>query len=1173
MERHRACTGTRCGRKGGSTGTARSARCPARGGTRRREALARAARRFGGKERFSPPFGGKAVPLRATAGRFARSAFLLVAALALGIALLAASPHEANAAAVPSIGAKAHGSCYIENSWRTNGQTYFNAGGFSGDLSGAWAVSDLECLDHTAAAPTYTNATYEATVTAVSVQGGWVEYSVRITPPGVTDGVTKNEHGLVGYQRVGGAMRVARSFTGGIELVKASAIEKLSGANPCYSLAGAAYGVYRDEACSDRWFTMTTDGSGRWKTALDIPVGTYWVKELSPPPGYALDETRYRVAVQADRHALVNGGAVADMPQTAMAEALVCKHDGEMAYRAGDAKAQGGASLAHAQYAVSFYAGYRSVSDLSWIDSAQPLRTWVMQTDERGIVSLSEGDGAFTDADGKEHRYKVSGPDFYRNADGRIVLPLGTVTVQETAAPEGHLLPAGGRTYARQVTGGGTSDTVRTYLAPIDPEQVARGDVALTKIASASPVEGDGGIKDVLVGVDFQIINANDGPVVRADGTLAARGETVATVTTDDRGYASTAGGALPYGSYIVHEVAGTVPAGYAVVEDFTVTIADDGQELYYVLEDGTGTPLRVVKTDAETGRQIAGHMSFRILDERMQVVTFTRHYPTVSHLSAFTTDSRGACMLPEKLNGGRTYYLQEIAAPDGYVLGEDPVPFTVDGTAGCTWANPLTVELPNHAQKGTIAVSKTDAETGGAVPACTYEVRAAEDIVTNDGTVRAVAGDLVARIETGEDGVARTGELYLGSYEVAEARQADGFLLDAERHAATLSYAGQAVSVTTAALDVTDAPVRVEVRKTRSGSGAPVEGATFAWWNAADERENDAAAPDGAEAPTRPIDRVDEDRIRYGTTGADGVLAVSYLAPGTYGFMETEAPAGYVADGAVQYVTVDEDGRIDGEPIGILPFENDCTETLVRKADATTGEAVAGAALELYALARDGDQERRELVEMWTSGTEPHLIEALPPGDYALHEEIAPAGYLAAEDLVFTVEPTGAVQEVEMRDDRTKTDIVKVDAASGEPLPGAVLALVDAAGTCIDPREHLASPSEIEVREIELDGTDGATCGWVSTSEPVRFEKLPVGELTLVEVEAPDGYRKAEPVRFDVEASAEVQTVSMVDEAEGAAFGKTGVDLPASAGAGALAALLAAGSGVAIWRRFGTAR
>ena len=137
MERHRACTGTRCGRKGGSTGTARSARCPARGGTRRREALARAARRFGGKERFSPPFGGKAVPLRATAGRFARSAFLLVAALALGIALLAASPHEANAAAVPSIGAKAHGSCYIENSWRTNGQTYFNAGGFSGDLSGA----------------------------------------------------------------------------------------------------------------------------------------------------------------------------------------------------------------------------------------------------------------------------------------------------------------------------------------------------------------------------------------------------------------------------------------------------------------------------------------------------------------------------------------------------------------------------------------------------------------------------------------------------------------------------------------------------------------------------------------------------------------------------------------------------------------------------------------------------------------------------------------------------------------------------------------------------------------------------------------------------------------------------------------------------------------------------
>ena len=297
MERHRACIEARSGREGGSTGIARcglsliakrtrsAAEHPGAQGCTR---TSQAARNTRPKARTSarPHTTHGAKPAHRPCGKTRRrcAAPLLVVLLAAGIAPIAGSQmQEAHAASAPALGTKTSGTCYIENSWRTNGQTYFNVSGFSGELSGAWAVSPLECLNHTAAAPTYTSASYEAAVSAVDVRAGWVEYSVRITPPGVTDGVSKNEHGLIGYQRVGGTVRVSRSFAGGIELVKTSNDEQLSGNNPCYSLAGASYGVYGDAACSDRRFTMSTDGAGRWKTALDVPVGTYWIKEATPP--------------------------------------------------------------------------------------------------------------------------------------------------------------------------------------------------------------------------------------------------------------------------------------------------------------------------------------------------------------------------------------------------------------------------------------------------------------------------------------------------------------------------------------------------------------------------------------------------------------------------------------------------------------------------------------------------------------------------------------------------------------------------------------------------------------------------------------------------------------------------------------------------------------------------
>ncbi|WP_303394236.1 hypothetical protein, partial [[Ruminococcus] torques] len=152
---------------------------------------------------------------------------------------------------IPTVGSTATGTCYIGDTWNVNYpyQDYFHVNNFSGDLAGAITVQDFECLDPTAALPAHKNASYEATVTEVNAAGGYVEYYVRVTPPGATDGVTRpdGEH-LSGYQHVGGKVRVYRAFTGSLELIKSSANQTITNGNGCYSLKGAVYGLYQNGA-------------------------------------------------------------------------------------------------------------------------------------------------------------------------------------------------------------------------------------------------------------------------------------------------------------------------------------------------------------------------------------------------------------------------------------------------------------------------------------------------------------------------------------------------------------------------------------------------------------------------------------------------------------------------------------------------------------------------------------------------------------------------------------------------------------------------------------------------------------------------------------------------------------------------------------------------------------
>ena len=132
-------------------------------------------------------------------------------------------------------------------------------------------------------------------------------------------------------------------------------------------------------------------------------------------------------------------------------------------------------------------------------------------------------------------------------------------------------------------------------------------------------------------------------------------------------------------------------------------------------------------------------------------------YYPNKMELTSFKTDESGSFTLPEKLKVGQ-YYFRELSAPTGYLKGED-IPFEI--TEGHEWEDPFVVEFPDRQVMGKIEIQKTDKETKEALSDTTWEIVAAEQIVSGDGTVIATAGDVVDTVTTGEDGTAVSKELW----------------------------------------------------------------------------------------------------------------------------------------------------------------------------------------------------------------------------------------------------------------------------------------------------------------------------------------------------------------------------------------------------------------------------
>ena len=291
-------------------------------------------------------------------------------------------------------------------------------------------------------------------------------------------------------------------------------------------------------------------------------------------------------------------------------------------------------------------------------------------------------------------------------------------------------------------------------------------------------------------------------------------------LTTDGDGFASSK--MLPYGRYTVHQIAGE--EGKAFVPYFTVFISSNGQTYSYILNNRTITArLRVEKCDAETGNIIPmTGTGFQIRDlSTGELVTQEIYYPNPETLDTFYVSDEGWLMLPEPLHTG-DYELYEVAAPYGYVLSSEPVPFTIDGSESV-----VTVTQHNMPQKGQLTITKTGEvfasvqENGGlyqpvyevmGLPGAVYDVIADEDIYTGDGTLRAAKDAVVETLTTGEDGTAQSGLLYLGRYRLEEHQAPEGMVLNTQPEYAELTYAGETVEVTHAAAGLYDERQKVAV-------------------------------------------------------------------------------------------------------------------------------------------------------------------------------------------------------------------------------------------------------------------------------------------------------------------------------------------------------------------------
>lgn len=721
-----------------------------------------------------------------------------------------------------------------------------------------------------------------------------------------------------------------------------------------------------------------TDNTGK-AVFSDVLIGT----------GYTLEEvdTAIRYVVPEQQTAAVEWNAVTNKSFTNILKkwnVIVTKSDAETGMPQGDA------TLAGAVYGI--YKGDQLVDTYT-----------------------TDANGQFTT------KYYVCGDDW---------------TIREITPSEGYLLdstvyPIGAEAKNYTVEYNTTANDVT--------EQIIKGKIAIIKHTD----DGETQLETPEAGAEFAVF-------LKAAGSYeSAKASERDYLICDENGYAVTKD--LPYGIYTVHQTKSW--DGRELLADFDVYIAKDGQTYRYLANNRNfESYIKIVKVDAETSKVIplAG-AGFRLYRPDGSLITQTFTYPEVTTIDTFYTNSDGYLITPEKLEYGTGYSLVEVSAPYGYTLNSEPVYFDVTAD-NATEENAVTVVevmKPNTAQKGVLRISKsgevfssvTEADSiyqpvfavkglAGAV----YEITAAEDIITPDGTLRYAAGEVVDTVTTDETGLAESKPLYLGKYEVREITAPTGYVLNTEVHTAELVYAGQEVEITETAADFCNERQKAAVsldkvleQDERFGIGTSGELFAVTFGLFATEK---LVAADGSIIP------------------ADGLLEIVSVDKNGHAVCKTDLPFGSYY---LKELSTDGHYILSDEKYPIV-FEYAGQDTALVDIKANSGAPIENKLLygEIHGLKKDEDGSglAGALIGLFRADcteftTEKAILTAtsaedgsfsfvrVPYGNWIVREIEAPTGFVLSEKTYpVTVDADGAVVEVEIENTRIRgtVQLTKLD-------------------------------------------------------------------------------------------------------------------------------------------------
>ena len=895
---------------------------------------------------------------------------------------------------------------------------------------------------------------------------------------------------------------------GWIAINKKSDNEDMTNGNNCYSLEGAKYEIYSDGVKVD---TVTTDKNGYAKSTI-LPVGNYTVKETVSSKGYNVDENTYPVTVTKDQTVTVT--SIEEAKDDPLAIQIV-KKDAENGN-----VAQGDASLAGAEFTVKYYNDvYTKQSDLP----KDATRTWVLKTVKRPngkyLASLTLDECIVKDK--SDPLYKK---------DGLATLPIGTITVQETKAPEGYLLE--GATLSDK-DGNTTKVDNGIFMTKVE-ELKTKATVVAGNYPEVSELVKEAKVQIYKEGVYEDGHNQSSGQVTGLNGaefTIKLKSEvdnvgwdnarTYDVVTTksnsnDEKGYATTK--YLPYGTYILRET--KTPSGYVTSPDILFSVKKDQlhtegvDDLHIVINnDRVYSYVKLVKKDKETGKTVSlNNTSFKIKNKATGkyveqkvgstkysvFTTNSKHNIVVDGAYLSKDDALGNVVTPLMLEHGE-YEIEEFITPSGFLALENPVQFTIgeyiDLTKDIDGDPVVTVEIKNEQPKAEIKLDKTvtdlDTDTDlvdrSDLSKIHYVLKASKDIYSPIDGELMFAKDSVITTENSGAKVVAGSEIGDGVYALSKDGHLDITNLPMGTDK-TSYYLQEVQTLDGCVLDDTKQEATFEQKDFTT----KLYTETIKMNNETTHFEfNKTDVTGDKEVPGATLTIKDEKgNVVDEWVSTDKAHSIEGLVVGkTYTLTETITAKDYVKATDIKF-TVKNSSEL--ETVTMKDKQVSFTKT-----DVTGEKEVEGATITVT------DKETGKVVDEWTSTKDSHFINGLEEGrTYILTEKVTPEEYVKATDIEFTVSKEKVNEKVNMKDKQVKISKVEV---GGEEINGALMQIIDENGDVVDE--------------------------WYSEGKPHYANNLEEGKTyTLHEDLSPLGYNLTNDMTLEVTTEKVNQKFDMVD-------------------------------------------